>query len=122
MQKLNIEKNRKISNIFIFICVLMLCSFGIINVIKYHKNINNIEKTYSEKIDSLNHSIDSLENCISLIKPKIDTIYKLKVSTKYIYEKKADSIWNQSANDDWNYYTNFLSTRFPSDSCSIKTN
>ena len=33
---------------------------------------------YNAKIDSLNHSIDSLENCISLIKPQIDTVYKQK--------------------------------------------
>ena len=106
---------KEILVIFI-VCVIILSFYYTINITKERK------QEYNEKIDSLNHSIDSLENCISLIKPQIDTIFKTKTITKYIYEKKADSIWNQSADDDWNYYTNFLSARFPSDTTSVKTN
>ena len=98
------------------ISAIILSFYCTINITKERK------QEYNEKIDSLNHSIDSLENCISLIKPQIDTIFRTKTITKYIYEKKADSIWNQSADDDWNYYTNFLSTKFPSDTTSVKTN
>lgn len=105
------------------ICLIVLIIFAIIFSFYCITNISKEkDKEYNEKIDSLNHSIDSLENCINLIKPQIDTIFQTKTITKYIYEKKADSIWNQSADDDWNYYTNFLSSRFPSDGTSVKTN
>lgn len=100
----------------------MMCVFFVIITLDHYRERNYQEEFYNSKIDSLNHSIDSLENCINLIKPQIDTVFQTKLLTKYIYEKKADSIWNQSADDDWKYYTNFLSSRFPSDATSAQTN
>lgn len=110
------------SKILILVSTLMMCVFFIIITLDHYKERNYQEEFYNSKIDSLNHSIDSLENCINLIKPRIDTIYQQKTLIKYLYNEKADTIWNQSADDDWKYYTNFLSTRFPSDTCPTKTN
>ena len=110
------KKIAKICLVIFIICAIAFSFYCNISVSK------EVKQKYNSKIDSLNHSIDSLENCIKLIKPQIDTIFQTKTITKYIYEKKADSIWNQSANDDWNYYTNFLSSRFPSDGTSVEAN
>ena len=110
------KKIAKICFAIFLVCAIAFSFYCNISVSK------EVKQKYNSKIDSLNHSIDSLENCINLIKPQIDTIFQTKTITKYIYEKKADSIWNQSADDDWNYYTNFLSARFPSDTTSVKTN
>lgn len=104
------------------ICLGVFIVFAI--VLSFYCTIDTCKNDihHNQKIDSLNHSIDSLKNCIDSIKPQIDTVFQTKTTIKYIYEKKTDSIWNQSADDDWIYYNNFLSTRFPSDGTSVKTN
>jgi hypothetical protein len=120
----NLSPNQQQSNIKDFIIGVVITLALTIPVIVFDAFVspNDKEEHYNAKIDSLNHSIDSLENCINLIKPRIDTVYQQKTLIKYLYNEKADIIWNQSADDDWNYYTKFLSTRFPSDSCSTETN
>jgi len=120
----NLSPDQQQSNIKYFIIGVVIALVLTIPVIVFDAFVspNDKEEYYNAKIDSLNHSIDSLENCINLIKPKIDTVYQQKTLIKYLYNEKADTIWNQSADDDWNYYTKFLSTRFPSDSNSIETN
>ena len=120
----NLSSNQQQSNIRYFVIGFIIVLALTIPVIVFDAFVRPDDKAeyYNAKIDSLNHSIDSLENCINLIKPKIDTVYQQKTLIKYLYNEKADTIWNQSADDDWNYYTKFLSTRFPSDSCSIETN
>ena len=120
----NLSSNQQQSNIRYFIIGFIVALALTIPVIVFDAFVcpNDKREYYNAKINSLNHSIDSLENCINLIKPKIDTVYQQKTLIKYLYNEKADIIWNQSTDDDWNYYTKFLSTRFPSDSCSIKTN
>lgn len=119
-QSLNQQSN-SIRCFIIGFIVAMLITIPVIAFDAFHPN-KDVEDYYSAKIDSLNHSIDSLENCINLIKPRIDTVYQQKTLIKYLYNEKADSIWNQSADDDWKYYTKFLSTRFPSDTCPTETN
>lgn len=118
-QSLNQQSNG-IRCFIIGFVVAMLITIPVIAFDAFHPN-KDVEDYYSAKIDSLNHSIDSLENCINLIKPRIDTVYQQKTLIKYLYNEKADSIWNQSADDDWKYYTKFLSTRFPSDTCPTET-
>ncbi len=118
-QSLNQQSNGIRCFIIGFI-IAMLITIPVIAFDAFHPN-KDVEDYYSAKIDSLNHSIDSLENCINLIKPRIDTVYQQKTLIKYLYNEKADSIWNQSADDDWKYYTKFLSTRFPSDTCPTET-
>ena len=115
------QSNTSIRCFIIGFVIALLLTIPVIVFDSFHIN-KDTEDYYTAKIDSLNHSIDSLENCISLIKPQIDTIYKQKTLIKYLYYEKADSIWNQSADDDWKYYTKFLSTRFPSDTCPTETN
>ena len=118
-QSLNQQSNG-IRCFIIGFVVAMLITIPIIAFDAFHPN-EDVKDYYNAKIDSLNHSIDSLENCINLIKPRIDTVYQQKTLIKYLYNEKADSIWNQSADDDWKYYTKFLSTRFPSDTCPTET-
>ena len=118
-QSLNQQSNG-IRCFIIGFVVAMLITIPVIAFDAFHPN-KDVEDYYSAKIDSLNHSIDSLENCINLIKPRIDTVYQQKTLIKYLYNEKADSIWNQSADDDWKYYTKFLSTRFPSDNYPTET-
>ena len=118
-QSLNQQSN-SIRCFIIGFVVAMLITIPVIAFDAFHPN-KDVEDYYNAKIDSLNHSIDSLENCINLIKPRIDTVYQQKTLIKYLYNEKADSIWNQSADDDWKYYTKFLSTRFPSDACPTET-
>ena len=124
-QKRNLENPTKQNNSYFCLIIgfvlALLITIPVIVFDAFHPN-GKVEDYYNAKIDSLNHSIDSLENCINLIKPRIDTIYQQKTLIKYLYNEKADTIWNQSADDDWRYYTNFLSTRFPSDTCPTKTN
>ena len=120
----NQSSNQQSNGIRCFIIgfiIAMLITIPVIAFDAFHPN-KDVKDYYNAKIDSLNHSIDSLENCINLIKPRIDTVYQQKTLIKYLYNEKADSIWNQSADDDWKYYTKFLSTRFPSDTCPTETN
>ena len=65
---------------------------------------------------------DTIEIYIDKIQSKIDTIYIVKNKYKYIYEEKKNQIDTMSNDSLWKYYTEFLQSRFPSDSIAIKAN
>ena len=86
---------------------------------KHHEKVS-IESTI--QLDSLKYKIDSLQCELTTLQNHTDTVYIVKEIVKETYEEKAENIINQSADADWKYFTNFLRARFPSDSCTIKTN
>ena len=65
---------------------------------------------------------DTIEVYIDKIQTKIDTIYIVKNKYKYIYEEKKNQIDTMSNDSLWKYYTEFLQSRFPSDSVTTKAN
>lgn len=65
---------------------------------------------------------DTIEIYIDKIQTKIDTIYIVKNKYKYIYEEKKNQIDTMSNDSLWKYYTEFLQSRFPSDSVATKAN
>lgn len=65
---------------------------------------------------------DTISIKIDSIQERIDTVFNDRVKLKYVYEKNVETISNQSADSDWVYYNNYLRSRFPGDSLTIKAN
>lgn len=63
---------------------------------------------------------DTVEIYIDKVQEKIDTIFITKTKLKYIYEKKQNQIDTMSNDSLWKFYTNFLQSRFPSNTNTIK--
>ncbi len=100
-----------------------LVCFGLTKLTTKKFEDNSIEINRLEyQIDSLKCQIDSLDFCIENTKTQIDTFYVRKTKIEYVYEEKDNEIRNQSADADWLYYTEFLRSRFPSDSSTVETN
>ena len=95
---------------------------GISGCLFYQKRHEKPPTEPIAQLDSLNHKIDSLKFELVTLQNHTDTVYIVKEIVKETYEEKAENIINQSADADWKYFTNFLRARFPSDSCTIKTN
>ena len=95
---------------------------GISGCLFYQKRHEKLPIEPTAQLDSLNHKIDSLQFELVTLQNHADTVYIVKEIVKETYEEKAENIINQSADADWKYFTNFLRARFPSDSCTIKTN
>lgn len=74
------------------------------------------------QLDSLNNIINSLHDSLDLYRADVDTVYIEKWKIKLVYDEKANDITNQSSDADWIYYTNFLRSRFPSDSSAVEAN
>lgn len=112
---------RTISNIITICAIITLIGWIVSSSIVINDN-KKIIREQNESIFKYKNTTDSLYLKIDSIQSKIDTVYQDRIKLKYVYEQKADSIWNQSADDDWNFYTSFLSTKFPSDTATIKAN